>query len=72
MVTVEQAPRCNSIGAKIARQCEQRFFDFLDGPTASVNAPDAPLAVSRRLEQACMPSVDEVVETVRLAALRRL
>lgn len=72
LVTVEQAPRCNSIGAKIARECEQRFFDCLDGPTASVNAPDAPLAVSRRLEQACMPGVDEVTDVVRRAALRQI
>lgn len=72
LVTVEQAPRCNSVGAKISREVEQRFFDYLDGPTASVNGPDAPLPVSRRLEQACMPTADEVIETVREAALRRI
>jgi 2-oxoisovalerate dehydrogenase E1 component len=43
LVTVEQASRCNSIGSKIARECEQRFFDFLDGPTACVASSRAGL-----------------------------
>jgi 2-oxoisovalerate dehydrogenase E1 component len=71
LVTLEQAMRCNSIGAKIVRECEQRFFDYLDGAAVCVNAPDVPLPVSRRLEQACMPSVNEVREALRSAALRR-
>jgi len=65
LVTVEQAMSCNSIGAKIVRECEHRFFDFFDGPAVCVNAPDVPLPVSRRLEQACMPSLEQVKQALR-------
>jgi len=71
LVTVEQAPRCGSIGSKIVSECERRFFDYFDGAPACVNAPDVPLPVSKRLEQAWMPSVGQVTETIRAAALRR-
>jgi len=72
LVTVEQAPRCNSIGAKLARECMRRWFDYLDAPVVCVNASDIPLPVSRRLELLCLPTVDEVVETVRNSIMRRV
>ena len=72
LVTVEQAMRCNCIGAKIVKECERRFFDYLDGASVCVNAPDVPLPVSRRLEQACMPSLTDVKEALRSAALRHI
>lgn len=71
LVTLEQAPRSNSIGAKIARECQNRFFDAFDGAPVSVNAPDVPLPVSRALEQACMPSLAQVKDAIRAAALRK-
>lgn len=70
LVTVEEAQACNAIGPKLIRACEQRWFDYLDGPTASVNAPNIPLPVSRRLEGHCLPSVDRVTGCVRRAARR--
>ena len=71
LLTVEQAPAANSIGSKIARGCTQRFFDDLDGEPVSLNSLDAPLPVSRRLEQACLLSVDAVADAMRKAARRQ-
>jgi pyruvate dehydrogenase E1 component beta subunit len=72
LAVVEQAMRANSIGAKIALTCQQRFFDALDGPVATVNAPDIPIPVSKWLEASCMPTVAQVRDAVRAAALRRV
>lgn len=72
LVTVEEAQRCNSIGPKLVRECEARWFDSLDGPSACVNAPDIPLPVSRRLEQVCLPTLDDAIKTIRAAAKREL
>lgn len=68
LVTVEQAPKCSSIGGKIIAECERRYFDYLDGPSVSVTAPDIPLPVSRKLEEMCMPAAGNIVDAVRKAA----
>jgi pyruvate dehydrogenase E1 component beta subunit len=72
LVTVEEAQRCNSIGPKLVRECETRWFDCLDSPAVCVNAPDIPLPVSRKLEKFCLPTVETVVEAIRAAAKRQL
>lgn len=70
LVVAELAPACNSLGPKIAAQCQQRFFDFFDGPPSLVAAPDVPLPVSRPLELACIPSPEDIARYVRAAAAR--
>jgi 2-oxoisovalerate dehydrogenase E1 component len=70
LVTVEQAPAANSIGAKIAAEAQRRFYDWFDGPAGAVTGPDVPLPVSRRLERACLPTVEQVAEALRAAARR--
>ena len=70
LVTVEEAQACNAIGSKLIRACEQRWFDYLDAPAASVNALDIPLAVSRRMELLCLPDVERTVDCIRKAAKR--
>jgi len=72
LVTVEQAPATNSIGAKIAAECMRRYFDYFDGPPAVVTGPDIPLPVSRRGEQACLPTVAQVAAAIRQAAQREV
>jgi len=72
LVTVEEAPATNSIGGKIAAECTRRWFDYLDGPPVAVAAPDIPLPVSRRGEQACIPSVAQVAAAIRQAARREV
>jgi len=72
LVTVEEAQFCNGIAPKLIRVCEQRWFDYLDAPAASVNALDIPLAVSRRMEEVCLPSIEQVTQTIRAAARREV
>ncbi len=70
LLFAEQAPSCSSIGPRIAAECQRRFFDSFDCPTSFVAAPDVPLPVSRRLEQACIPGVTEIAAAARAAARR--
>ena len=72
LVFAEQAPACNSIGPRIAAEAERRFFDSFDCPPCFVAAPDVPLPVSRRLEQACIPTVSDIVAAARAAARREV
>lgn len=72
LVLVEQAPACNSIGPRIASECMRRFFDWFDGPPVFVAAPSIPVPVSKRLEEFCIPTVDEAVRMIRAAALRTM
>lgn len=70
--TMGLAGGCNAIGPKLIRTCEQRWFDDLDAPAASVNALDVPLPVSRRLELLCLPDVARTATTIRRAARREV
>ena len=72
LVTVEEAQACNGIGPKLIRACEQRWFDYLDGPAACVNALDVPLPVSRRMELLCLPDVERTAALIRRAARREV
>lgn len=64
LVVVEQAPESNSMGSRIAMGCYQRFSDVLKAPPAFVNAPDVPIPVCGRLEKACIPDADLVVDVI--------
>ena len=70
LVTADQAPATNSVGPKIAAECLKRFFYDFDGPPAFVAGPNVSIPVSRRLEQLCLPSADQIAEAVR-AVLRK-
>ena len=72
LVIVEQAPKGLSIGPRIAEHCQATFFDHLDGPITTVSGRDIPAPVSRRLEQAAVPSLDEIQQTILKAARRQL
>lgn len=69
---VEQAPRSQGIGARIADEIQSRWFDALDAPVAHVSATDVPPPVSRALETAVLPSVERILETMRRAARREI
>jgi len=72
MVIVEQAQASCAIGPKIAYECQKRFFDYLDGPIATVSGLDIPLPVSKILEDAAVPNVDQAKEVIYQAAKRQL
>ncbi|MBN1554781.1 MAG: MFS transporter [Phycisphaerae bacterium] len=72
LVVLEQAPSANSIGGKIISRCEKDYFDYFDGPPATLNAWEFPLPVSSLLEKACLPTVDDAVGLIRKAAKREI
>jgi pyruvate dehydrogenase E1 component beta subunit len=64
VVIDESTPRCG-IASDVAALCVERGFDFLNAPVRRVTAPHTPVPFSAPLEQAFIPSVERVVETVR-------
>lgn len=72
LVTVEQPPTSNSIGARIVAECQRRFFDYFDGPAISVTGADVPIPVSQRLESAVLPDVAAIADAFRAAARRKI
>jgi pyruvate dehydrogenase E1 component beta subunit len=59
----ESTPRC-SIARDVAALCVDRGFDFLNAPVKCVTAPHTPVPFSRVLEQAFMPSAQDVLDAV--------
>lgn len=72
LVTVEEAPGCNSIGGRIANECAAREFYELDGPPVCIHPPSVPIPVSKKLEELCLLDVARTAELIRLAATKRL
>jgi pyruvate dehydrogenase E1 component beta subunit len=65
MFTGEENPRLCGWGAEIASiVAEERFYD-LDGPIVRITTPHKPLPSADALEDATIPSVARIVETVR-------
>ena len=72
LVIVEQAPKSQTIGSKIAEQCQLRFFDHLDGPIITVSGLDIPSPVSKKLEQAAVPSLKNIEQIISKVAGRKI
>jgi len=72
IVIVEQSPKSLSIGSKIAEHCQAAFFDYMDVPITTISGLDIPNPVSKKLEQAAVPSLDEIQQTILKAAKRQL
>lgn len=60
VLIVEQSPRSLSLSGRISDEIQERFFDYLDCPVREVTGLDVPPAVSRKLEEAILPSLDEI------------
>jgi 2-oxoisovalerate dehydrogenase E1 component len=71
VLIVEQSPRSLSLSGRLADEIQERFFDALDGPIAKVTAPDVPSPVSRKLEEAFIPSLAKIKEAMRRAGQHR-
>ena len=59
----ESTPRC-SIARDIAAVCVDKGFDFLNAPVKCVTAPHTPVPFSGVLEQAFLPSAQDVLDAV--------
>ena len=64
VVVDEDNPRC-SMACDVVALVSERGFDDLDAPPRTVTAPHTPVPFSPPLEQYYIPSVDNIVSTVR-------
>ena len=65
LVTVEENPRLCGWGAEIASIVADECFYDLDGPIVRITTPHIPLPAADALEDAAMPSVERIVDTIR-------
>jgi acetoin:2,6-dichlorophenolindophenol oxidoreductase subunit beta len=65
VVTVEENPRLCGWGAEIASLIADELFYDLDGPIVRITTPHVPLPSADALEDATVPSVARIVETIR-------
>ena len=63
VVIDESTPRC-SVAREVATLCVDRGFDFLQAPVKCVTAPHTPVPFSAVLEQAFVPSAQDVLDAV--------
>jgi acetoin:2,6-dichlorophenolindophenol oxidoreductase subunit beta len=67
LFTVEENPRLCGWGAEIVSIAVEEVFSDLDGPPIRITSPHVPLPAADALEDATIPSVTRIVETVRKA-----
>lgn len=67
LFTVEENPRLCGWGAEIASIVAEEAFWDLDGPIVRITTPHVPLPAADALEDATIPSVELVVDTVQRA-----
>jgi pyruvate dehydrogenase E1 component beta subunit len=64
VVVDEDNPRC-SIASDVVALIADQGFDYLDAPPKMITAPHSPVPFSPTLEDAYVPSVDNIVSTVQ-------
>jgi pyruvate dehydrogenase E1 component beta subunit len=67
LFTVEENPRLCGWGAEIVSIVSEESFYDLDAPPMRITTPHIPLPAADNLEDAVIPSVGRIVETVRRA-----
>jgi pyruvate dehydrogenase E1 component beta subunit len=65
MVVAHEAVGFAGPGAEIAAQVSEQAFDYLDAPVARVAAPFCPVPFSPPLEQAYIPSEEDIIKAVQ-------
>ena len=65
LVTVEENPRLCGWGAEIASIVAEECFYDLDSPIVRITTPHVPLPSADALEDATIPTVARIVETIR-------
>ncbi len=65
LVTVEENPRLCGWGAELASIAADECFHDLDGPIVRITTPHVPLPSADNLEDATLPNVERIVETIR-------
>src|SRR5436305_15327940 len=65
LFTVEENPRLCGWGAEIVSIVADEAFYDLDGPPVRITTPHIPLPAADALEDAVLPKVDRIAESVR-------
>jgi acetoin:2,6-dichlorophenolindophenol oxidoreductase subunit beta len=65
LYTVEENPRLCGWGAELASIVAEECFYDLDGPIVRITTPHVPLPAADALEDATVPTVERIVETIR-------
>ncbi len=65
LVVVEEGWFFAGVGASIASLVMRDAFDYLDAPVEVVSAKDVPLPYAANLEKLALPSVEEIINTIK-------
>ncbi len=68
IMVVQEDIRTGGVASEIAAIVNEEAFEDLDGPVVRVTAPDAPVPFAPALEDAHLPSVDEICRAARALA----
>ncbi|MDT8368730.1 MAG: pyruvate dehydrogenase complex E1 component subunit beta [Longimicrobiales bacterium] len=68
LLIVHEDTRTGGIAGEIAMRVNERAFAWLDGPILRVTADDTPVPFAARLEDAFLPSVEEIADAARTLA----
>jgi pyruvate dehydrogenase E1 component beta subunit len=64
-VVVDEAWRTGSFAAEISAQLMERAFDELDAPVMRVCSAEVPMPYAKHLEEAALPRVESIIDTVK-------
>jgi pyruvate dehydrogenase E1 component beta subunit len=64
-VVIDEAWRTGSFAAEVSAQIMEKAFDDLDAPVMRVCSEEVPMPYSKHLEEAALPSVEGIVQSVR-------
>lgn len=65
VVVVHEACKSYGVGAEIAAMIMEEAFDYLDAPIVRLGGLDVPIPYARSLEEASIPSVNQICESIR-------
>ncbi len=65
VVGVTEAYKTGSFINELAMRIQEEVFDWLDAPVVRVAAADVPVPMSEPLEDACIPSVERIMDGIR-------
>ncbi len=63
-VVVHEACKRGGVGGDIAALLMEQAYDDLDGPVLRIAGRNTPIPYNLKIEQACVPSVEEIVTGV--------
>ena len=64
-ILVEEGPMSAGVMSEVSARIAEHVFDYLDAPVKRLTMPDIPVPCSPVLEQAAMPSREDIIDTAR-------